>query len=292
MKQFIIFMGMLLFIAGTADAQINRIGDKLRRKVEDKVEKKIWDKIEKEIDGDSQASEKPDSTGTAPASVDLGKLFGSGKDLELEKSYDFDFAIDYLVTTKDSEKPTEMTQLYASAHHYLGMLVKSTEKGKEGEVMPAIFDLDRSYFIVIQDASDQAVVFKMNPSEEEADSNAGNQEENFSLQKTSITKTIAGYPCVKYLYEGSQGTGEMWVTQDIDYKSFDLFEYFKKISEKNNVKRSSVWDSGIEGVVLQMKGIDENGDAYEMVATEVHEDASIQFDMAKYSIMDLSGIGN
>ena len=289
MKPLLILLGLILFFSIPVEAQIGGAG-KLLRKVEDKLEKKIeekvFQKIEEKIEGDTSTTrERPDSTNT-PA-VDLEKIFGNGEALDLEKTYDYNFSIDYLITTEGEAEPTEMTQLYTTDHNYLGMIVRNA--GESQEDTPAIFDLEQHYFIIIQGESEQAIVFKMDPLDDQAPEE--DEDNAFSIKKTGETKTVAGYPCVKYVYSGD-GEGEMWVTDKIDYKSFDMFNYFKRMNKKNQTKRSHVWDSGVEGLVLHMKGVDRDGKAFEMLATDVHENTFVQFDMSKYEVMNMTRFGN
>lgn len=268
------------------NAQI-RIGEKLLRKVEDKLEQKVEDKILEKVDekineGDSINQEPVDTTRNS--SRDPGKLFGAGDPVELNPAYTYDFSIDYTMTSADSKKPTEITYLLTSKDNYFGHIIRSDDK--EGD-MKVIYDTDRQCFIMLNDEKSQATVLRWNPEtlsksatgDEEAGSN------NVTVRKTGKTRTIAGYLCEQYEYSGDTGSGEVWTTNEIDKKNY--FFYLMDKKDREELEQNSPWKN-IQGFILHSKGVDKKGKPFEMLATKVDKNASYQFDMSKYEILNLT----
>ena len=268
MRLCLLFLAFCLFAGTPAHAQFNKLKEKLKIKT-------------KGDDGEkSKKKKKP--------LFDLGKLAGDS-DIELEESYDYNFAIDWDVESEDGSM--WMTQLFNTEKNYMGMVVSSKEKNAQFEKMDAIFDFDRSYLIAINPDDMRALIMEFENIEDQVANDAEeDKQKQFSIEKTSETKMIAGYLCTKYLYKGDDGSGEVWITEDLQYENIDMFSYFKKLNQQNDVETNSIWNNGVDGFILAIDGVNEDGEEFNMTATKVDKNASVSYQMGDYQKVDLSGL--
>ena len=281
MKSLLLLISFLFCFQIQADAQFGKLKDKLAEKLM-KKEKPAKDEQEAESEEDVEESE--------PA-FDVSSMFGGG-DVELEESYDYDFSIDWLVETEDADKPTEMKQFFSSEENYFGMEVKGEEK-KKARIMNMIIDFERQYFITIDQKEKQAIVMAMpDDMQDQIDERIDEENEKMAkgkLTKTGKTKVIAGYTCEQYIYEGEDGKGEIWITKDLKYKNYNMFNYMQRKPKQQ--KANNPWYSMMEdGFMLEVKGEDEDGKPFAMTATEVNEKADISFKMADFEVMNLTNM--
>ena len=254
----------------------------------------LIDQIAKELEGSDDKDDKSKDKKDNSSSFDLGSLFGDS-DIELEEAYAYNFAVEYTVETADTDGPMDMIQLYSTTENYFGMISESPENDLNIEEVIAIIDIDRNYLITINEKDEQALVLEFENVETQLENEDQKADDAFKLEKTGKTKMVAGYLCHQHLYSGTEGSGEVWVTQKIKYTDFDMFSYFKRLSQQKDVKKSSIWNSGIEGFILHIKGTDENDKPFEMLATKVDQNARYNYKMSDFKVMDmtiLSGFKN
>lgn len=266
MKPMFILMGLLLAITFPADAQLGGLTKKLKKKLQKKTTEQ----------------------------VDFGKLMGSS-DMELEESYNYDFSILYSIESDASNNVSELRQMYQTDAKHIGMEVMMDENQTGQDRMVAIIDLERSYFILVNEEDQQAMVFAFDPVEEQlAEQEAPTS--NVTFQATGETKMIAGYNCEKYLYSGSDGSGEVWITKDLDYSSINALSYLKAIQQKQqqqgegDLSVHSAWELADKGFIMEMKGVDADGQAMHLVAQEVVVNADISYPVSEFQVMDMSGL--
>ncbi|MEM6804588.1 MAG: DUF4412 domain-containing protein [Bacteroidota bacterium] len=298
MKKVLLLLGIFLFVQFDASAQINR----LKRKLEDRLAKKAADKIEEKIDeriAEEEAKNGKDKSKKKRRSIfDMGDIgaMSTEKPEDLEESYAFDFQVDWVINSSDSEDPVDMTQLYSTEKNYIGMTMKQAEGKKKKDNMEefnSVLDVDKSYYVMMMPEDKQAMLFNFQNFEEQIIREIEKQEEEtgetpkLKITKTSDTKNIAGYPCVKYVYESEEGSGEYWVTDEIKYESFNMFNYFKRISQRTGASQSKDYQMAMKGFVMEVKSVDNNGTETEMVVTNVDEKANVKMTLEGYSFMDM-----
>ena len=273
MKPIISLIIITLLFSQPVSAQFNKLKEKLNEKISEVTKEEVKEK---------RKDKKP--------MFDLGKMMGSS-DMELEESYSYNFKIDWKVNSDDMKEPMNMAQLFSTENNYFGMEVENNDPGQEWEKFYGIIDFNRNYFITLNEEEGQAMVFEF----ENLDAQVEEQKENeqpkeFNITKTSETQMIAGYSCTKYLYNGDDGKGEMWTTTQLDYKNFDMFSYFQKLNQKHDIKQNTVYNSGVEGFILKIDGVDENGETFFMEAQKVDENADVSYQMNEYQVIDLTGL--
>ncbi|MEM8890556.1 MAG: DUF4412 domain-containing protein, partial [Bacteroidota bacterium] len=293
-----LLLGIFLFVQFDASAQINR----LKRKLEDRLAKKAADKIEEKIDeriAEEEAKNGKDKSKKKRRSIfDMGDIgaMSTEKPEDLEESYAFNFQVDWVINSSDSEDPVDMTQLYSTEKNYIGMTMKQAEGKKKKDNMEefnSVLDVDKSYYVMMMPEDKQAMLFNFQNFEEQIIREIEKQEEEtgetpkLKITKTSDTKNIAGYPCVKYVYESEEGSGEYWVTDEIKYESFNMFNYFKRISQRTGASQSKDYQMAMKGFVMEVKSVDNNGTETEMVVTNVDEKANVKMTLEGYSFMDM-----
>lgn len=298
MKKVLLLLGIFLFVQFDASAQINR----LKRKLEDRLAKKAADKIEEKIDeriAEDEAKNGKDKSKKKRRSIfDMGDIGGMSteKPDDLDESYSFNFQVDWKVNSTDSKEPMDMTQLYSTENNHIGMIMKQAEGKKKDEMQEfnSVLDVEKSYYLMMIPEEKSAMLFNFQHIEDqvikEMDKQANEQEgdaPNFKITKTSETKNIAGYPCVKYVYEAEDGSGEYWVTDEIKYESFNMFNYFKTLSQQRGATQTKDYQMAMNGFVMQVKSVDENGTEVDMVVTNVDEKADVKMSLEGYSFMDM-----
>lgn len=281
MRSLILVLCLLFAGTYTADAQFN----KLKNKLGNKLNKKKNEQVNKEVDKQ-----------TENAGYDIASMLGGdGSNLDLAESYSYNFAVDYRIESDDTDEPMDMTQLFATNGKHFGMIVQPEENDMDINEVVALMDFDHNYLIAINEEDGQAMVLEFQNIEDQM---AEEEEEDFefTITKTSETKKILGYPCVKYIYKSSDGNGEIWVTEELDYTSFDAFAYFKQLSTQQQQKENSVWRSDYKGFVLEVEGTDAEGKDFHMMATKVDTDANYAYKMSDYKVLDMTklskGLGN
>jgi len=298
MKKVLLLLGIFLFVQFDASAQINR----LKRKLEDRLAKKAADKIEEKIDeriAEEEAKNGKDKSKKKRRSIfDMGDIgaMSTEKPEDLEESYAFNFQVDWEINSSDSKEPVDMTQLYSTDNNYIGMIMKQSggKKNDEMEEFNSVLDVDKSYYVMMMPEDKQAMLFNFQNFEEQIIKEMEKQSEeqgddapNFKITKTSETKNIAGYPCVKYVYEAEEGSGEYWVTDEIKYESFNMFNYFKTLSQQRGATQTKDYQMAMKGFVMQVKSVDKNGTETDMVVTNVDENANVDLTLEGYSFMDM-----
>lgn len=296
MKKIILLLCVTLLVQFDASAQINKLKRKLEermtKKVTEKVEEKIEEKVDEKIEESREENDDDRPTREKPT-FDLGKVMGGEAPADLEKSYAFDFQIDWVITSSDTEDPVDMSQLYSTEKKYMGMeTVQPNEQGEEQEFQ-TILDFDKNYFMILNPESNQLMLFEFQNIQDQLAEQAEEEEnqpgDDFNITKTGEKKNIAGYSCEKYIYTSGKEKGAYWVTKELKYENFDMFNYFKNLSEKQGMDSRPSYQMAIEGFMLQMTSEDEEGKRTDMIATKVDENAKRSYDLEGYQTLDLRG---
>ncbi|MDX2249639.1 MAG: DUF4412 domain-containing protein [Bacteroidia bacterium] len=271
MKNLLLFCGILVFCSFSARAQFGILQKKLNEKVSEKAAEAIKKK-----------QKQP--------SFDFGKMIG-GSAMEMDVTYDFDFEIDWLITSSDEEDPMRMAQLFSTNDSIFGITTKAASENADSLDVHSVIDFGKSYMIMLNPEDMRAMVFAFENIEDQVEKQAEQQAaKKFTLTKTGKTKTIAGYLCNQYLYSGEDGNGQMWTTKSLSYKNFDVFTYFQKLNQQNNIEENTVWNSGAEGFILEIDGVNEEGKPFKMTALKVDTNAEVVYKMEEYEVMDMRGL--
>jgi len=304
MKKIVVLLGVLLFVHFSASAQINPL-KRAQRKLEERLAKRAADKIEDAVDKkiDEKIDEKEkerkangeDTEERSNRSIfDLDKMMGTGTPVDLPDSYEFTFQIDWIINSSQSKTPTEMTQLFAKDAASIGMEFDNGGRKNAPEKTRMVLDMEENYMVMLDDQSAKAMVIQMDGLEEiideEVEKEAEKVENDYKITKTSETKTIAGYPCVKYIYTSEEsGNGEIWATEELSYENIDMYSYFNRMNKKKNATIDAYWNKGVKGFMLQVDMEDEKGNTTSMMATKVDQNANVTYSLDGYESMDLRG---
>jgi len=218
----------------------------------------------------------------------LAQMLGNSN-VELEKSYQYDLAITYKIESPQMQEPAEFKQFLSQGKKYMGMQMGSG--GGSGmpnmENMMTVLDIDRSLMVLLSPDEKQAIVMAFDPMEGEEEDNMA----DLKVEKTGNTKEILGFTCYQYQISGKSGNGEMWVTNEIEHEGYDLFSFLRQMQQgQGGGGGNSLWGADIDGFILAMKGTDENGDEFNMMATEVDAESRVNFKMDEFQVIDLSAM--
>lgn len=300
-KKVFVLLGVLLFVHVGASAQINplkraqrKLEDRLAKKAADKIEEAIDKKIDEKIDEKEKERKANGEEGDEGAGFDLGKLMGTGKPVDLPDSYDFTFQIDWEINSTAAKEMTSMTQLFSSEDAVIGMEFDNPEKRRGNETMRMVMDMEKKYMIMLDQKEKTAMVLHTEGLDglvdAELEKEAEKVENEYTVTKTSETKTIAGFSCVKYVYTGEgEESGVLWTTDELSYDNINLYSYFSRMASKRNATHQAYWNKGVKGFVLEMEMVDEKGERTEMKAVKVDENANVSFGISDYDSMDMRG---
>ncbi|MEM6806033.1 MAG: DUF4412 domain-containing protein, partial [Bacteroidota bacterium] len=276
MKKVFLLIGIILFVHIDVNAQLGGVKRRLERKLEERLAKKAADKIEEKIDEkiaeeEAKNGKKKKDKGEdddRPSIFDMGSLSGEKPEAVLD-AYSFDFQIDWRISSnsKDMEEPMDMTQLYSTDAKYMGMKGVIKEKKSEQSFMN-VMDFENEFFVTLLEEEKQGVVMAIpDMSAQMEGENEGETPEDFKLEKTSETKDILGYSCTKYIFSSDDMKGEYWLTTELDYQNFDMFNYFKNMAKQNGMTQNASYQTSLQGFMLETKAEDKDGTITHMLAT-------------------------
>lgn len=114
--------------------------------------------------------------------------------------------------------------------------------------------------------------------------------EDISITKTSETKTIEGYPCVKYLFDSEEMEGEMWMTEDVVVDMSFMSNMVKMKKKGNDAYTMKDW-YGVSGTALESHMTNKkDGETFDSYLTNIETGSVDQavFSTEGYQVMDLS----
>lgn len=279
----ILIITVLCFLSQLSFSQISSGKEAIR-----KAEKKATDRIvEKTVNGifnkifgqDSSKvtkneSVKTDSTVTANSNP-LGGLFSAKR---VERKYDFDLTLDMEFKTEDKKGDGDLIPVkmhYMSDSSYIGMEMSSAINIMDYKQM-------KSYMIVggnVTIIDMQKAIDKANKKSKKKD-----YSEDVTFKKTGKTEVIAGYKCSEYLVESEDGTGNFWITEDLNIN----VSTFQRAFDTNP---NMYYPQGAQGIVLRMKIVDEKEKTVTTMDTNEVIKQQLKYDLSKYKASDLSRLG-
>jgi len=108
---------------------------------------------------------------------------------------------------------------------------------------------------------------------------------NMYYKATGRSKSIAGYSCKEYIYENTEGKGEVWATNDV------VFDYSKAYGQMGGMNAFATGGTtyGL-GTVMEMHFTDKHSKAKsDMVVTDIKPSNPKALNLAGYQIIGMGG---
>lgn len=180
------------------------------------------------------------------------------KGIKYEDKYEFDAGLDMEMVFYSKKGAHRMTIPYESYYsnnlNYLCIKIL-----RKNTVYQTLFDFPNNNCIIILGEGSN-----MQASSAVMKDNEGRDLNKLPLTKTTQTKEILGYKCVKYTFQSDKFDGEIWATNQIELpndvgilKASKMGKYFE--------------DTPVEGFILEITSITRNGLKTVMKTTEIHK---------------------
>jgi len=281
-KQCLLIVVALLANTLTTNAQFGKLKKRVQNRLEQKVNQKINQKIDQEVD---KAVDKAVESILEEKGYDLSKM--GYETFELSGSYDYQFKIDWEITSKD-EDPFEMAQMISNDGKHFAMEMQNP-RGKKNEKGVFIYDIENSEMIILVEEEKQAIITSMDIAEEVIEETY-EEENNFSWTRTGKKKQILGYNCFQYTYSSDDGKGEVWITKDLKYSNYDLYSYMQQTSKRKKKRTMPAsWEKIKDGFALESLNISNDGKEVRMLAKSIDENANVEINVDGYQAMKISG---
>jgi Tfp pilus assembly protein PilE len=317
MKSIRIFLLVIAVLAGTAvtshaQSLLERAAQKAKSKLEEKaaqrVEQKVDEKIDEKIDetleennqNQSSSQESRDEKNQQRMQNIMKGLGVSGEPVPVEKDYAFSTMIRMHLQTIDGKGKTTsegdfVTYVDPGATNFAYEILSEdiAEKGKG----IFIFDMKNNASIMLNEENgkktglvyglgammgDESAMQELTKEEEAA---VENVTLNPYFKKTGRKKNIEGYSCDEYEYDNpeEQTKGNYWITNDLKFKSRDLY---------GTILKTAAWAPGIQGgQLMEAESTDKKtGEKSIMKVTEINQKASKKFTLAEYEVTNLGSI--
>lgn len=310
---------LFLFLSFGSSAQIlqrikERIQENTEQKIEDKVVNKAGEKTDQALDSlfkkrkrpgrvssKKESSQEVDNEGNGDQSngsaesksattESSGFDFSGLMNAKYESSYTLN--IEMKIEMKSQEKPKKKVET-AYMDMYYGescyMIVFEDEKEKESS--KALMDLKNNTSIVLNDKEMSGVAISMDFMTDKVNEAAADYQdsmyvegEDYTLQKTGKTKTIAGYLCEEYIIETDDITMNAWYTDDIIvemYQNLDEFPLFASMATYGNV-------GAMQGTMMESHMVEKTGDkgTFDYLVKEVNQTPTT-LNMSDYTFMKM-----
>ena len=289
-KQYLLIVVVLLATTPTTNAQFGKLKKRVQNKLEQKANQKINQKIDKEIDKAIdpilEGKSKKGENGNESPNYDFSKM--GYETYDLSGSYDYQFKIDWEVTTEKGD-PMEMSQMLSDDGKHFAMEIQS-QKRKKNETGIIIYDMEQSEIIILVEAEKQAII-TTSINAEEVIEETYEEEKDFNFTKTGKKKQILGYTCERYTYSSEDGKGEVWITKDLKYSNYDFYKFMQQNSKRKEKQSMPVsWEKVKDGFALESINIDKDGNKVTMLAKNIDENANIKINVDGYKAMKVTGM--
>jgi len=315
-RTFILVIAFLAGTTGTSQAQSmleraaqkakNKIDERASRKVEEKVDEKLDQKIDETLDEIDKSESQPSSQQSREEKnqqrmQNILKGVGvSGEPVPVEKDYAFSTMIRMHLQTIDGKGKTTsegdfVTYVEPGATNFAYEIL-SEDIGEKGKGI-FIFDRKNKASIMLNEENgkktglvyglgamtgDESAIQDLTKEEEAA---VENVTLNPYFKKTGRKKSIQVYSCDEYEYDNpeEQTKGNYWITNDLAFKSRDLY---------GTILKTAAYTHGIQGgQLMDAETTDKKtGEKSIMKVTEINQKASKKFALADYQITNLGSI--
>lgn len=139
--------------------------------------------------------------------------------------------------------------------------------------------------IAMQMAKDSSIEAQQNKPVSETQTHQDLSSANMYYKATGRTKTIAGYSCKEYVYENTEGKGEIWATNDV------VFDYSTAYGHMGGMQTLASGGMGYGlGMMMEMHFKDLHSKAQsDLVVTDIKPSNPKSLNLAGYQIIGMGG---
>jgi len=292
----------LLMGGNQANAQI---GSFLKDKAKDALNKSTKKDTKKETKEETEQTQKQQTPTNPMGNMMQKKMMGMMglNNVKYETKYDFTSSMKMEMQSTDSlgeksDKILYTTSFDKSSKNFAMEFEGVDKETKEKQKSLMIFDYKNWAMLILGGKSGEKSGIAMQMTKDsaiEAQQNNPTQEKQLTQQDlssantyykaTGRTKTIAGYSCKEYVYENTEGKGEIWATNDV------AFDYSSAYGHMGGMQTMATGGTAYGmGMVMEMHFSDKDSQAKsDLWVIEVKPTNPQSIDLTGYQII---GMGN
>ncbi|MFK7922533.1 MAG: DUF4412 domain-containing protein [Bacteroidia bacterium] len=300
---------LILVFAVPSFAQIptpRRIKNRVNRNLEERILKKVDEAVEKVLDGVEEAAEEEVEEEMNERAENGEGVSGEVENAEVKVVKDnspyvavanefigtFQMKMEVAKNGKvDKNGPTYATYVFDEWH--TGIMVEVPSSEANGAVM--IFNIKENTMTTKMDNEGELSAITMKRPRYKTIVESKHEEEEVTITPTNEYETINGYRCRKYLMESPDGTGDFWITNEIDMEYENLMQsmnvYAQQKKGGKTTQAANIY--GIDGFPMRTHMIMEDGQEIttEMQYVKPGQVDKKVFDLSGYKVTDLSAFG-
>lgn len=289
MKQMLIasFLIMVFLFPQSTQAQLF---EKLKKRVERTVERKIENKAEEKTEQamDSILTEKRGKKGNEEVSSeendvtnDIMKDIMNQKDVTTESSYTFPITATMLVTDYSKRKSEEMKMIQSYGENSILNVMEENPN-------PIIIDMKNEAAIILNSEEKIAQIMSLSWLHKMMGQQPISEEENeqATVVKTGLTKTINGYLCHEYNITHEKIKINAWYAPDVDFNYQDYMRGFSKMMSKKKGENPMLLLNDGYGYVMEMTAFEKEKKVTNMKVIDLSE-VTKHIDLSNYSVQKM-----
>ena len=282
-----------------------QIGSFLKDKAKDALNKSTKKDTKKETKEETEQTQKQQTPTNPMGNMMQKKMMGMMglNNVKYETKYDFTSSMKMEMQSTDSlgeksDKILYTTSFDKSSKNFAMEFEGVDKETKEKQKSLMIFDYKNWAMLILGGKSGEKSGIAMQMTKDsaiEAQQNNPTQEKQLTQQDlssantyykaTGRTKTIAGYSCKEYVYENTEGKGEIWATNDV------AFDYSSAYGHMGGMQTMATGGTAYGmGMVMEMHFSDKDSQAKsDLWVIEVKPTNPQSIDLTGYQII---GMGN
>lgn len=301
MKFYTSILLTFIFSSSLSAQVVDKAEDKAKRKTNQRIDKKIDNSIDDGLDAieglfkkkqsksDDTESEERSPRSEEPEMSPFMNMMGNKK---IEKTFDFNqlITLETRMVEKNGKSDEQYTSLVylSDTHPNIGMNMGQGIEGAESMDM-MIFDIAEKQMLMMMTNNGQKMGFVMD-TEEITESADDSDVADMKITKTGNSKTISGYDCDEYVFEGAEfEEGEKqtaWITQDAEVNWIDAWSEAMTANKKAEMKQK-LPENYPNGAVIQTIYEEKSGKQYVMTVTSIDTDHRESIDTKGYNFMSM-----
>ena len=300
----ILFLGLILSISLTENTQaqlLRRLKDKATQKVAERVEQRVdqklqeiaYKQVDKTWDSVFGAPNPQGNQGGSPSDGDYDDEmpsytlpFSLNSNVTTEDLYSFssESVMEIISSDNDSDGPVLMKVYTNENGDYSGTAYETEESRREDGLMFIVYDYKNQAMVMMSESEEGKFSFAYDWSTDVDDSVDFSQEEldeYYGKFESLGTKTILGYECEGYKTKDEGSEYEFWVSTE----EIEGLEHSLSANSSTKYLRGNPMLSHPSGSILSWKGIDEDGETFEMTMIEINNRVNLSFDVSEYPVI-------
>lgn len=245
------------FLKDATDDISKTLGDALADRVVEKAADYLVKKLDVKLDSMFKEAYESDTTSSSRSYEEfLGSL---DQQEDVPDSYNFDLTMDMIMTDGEGEE-TPTTFLFDN---------NTKSFGVEMDENIVVFDAENKIMVTYNLKEKTAFAFSDSMMKFAGKMAANEVVPDYTITKTSETKTILGYRCVKYIGTSSTQNFEAFISNDFQLDWTKSFESLYNYMDSRNLQKMQ---SEMPGMMFESQSTDEDGTIYKNRVTAINKE--------------------